>query len=221
MRYGSTGRYQEARAFFLQADNEVQVEKLEEELNNFRIAQAKTELQLGLVQTMRQVSRSNPNSAEDAYLRLLLGDSTAAVRFLAIHSKDSDTLMSYLYVPRIRAALALHQEKPQDAIAALDIARPYEMIDYRVLELRGTAYLLTGKPELAVTEFQKIVANPGIDPVSPSYPLAYLGLARAYAVQNRSADSRHAYESLFRLWGHADPDLPRLLEARKEEAKLF
>ncbi len=221
----ATGRYLDARALFIQTDDEVEVEKLEEELDNFRITQAEMELQLGLEDaarhTLREVSHSNPKSVEDAYLRLLLGDATEAVHFLAAHGNDTDTLMSSLYVPRIRAALALHQGKPQDAIAALETARPYEMIDYRVLELRGTAYRQAGMPDLAVTEFQKIIANPGVDPVSPSYPLAYLGLAHAYAAQNRKPDSRHAYESLFKLWSHADPDLPRLIQARTEEAKLF
>jgi len=52
------------------------------------------------------------------------------------------------------------------------------------------------------------------------YPLAYLDLARAYSLHGRHADSRAAYERFFGLWKDADSNLPVVLEARREYAKL-
>jgi hypothetical protein len=47
-----------------------------------------------------------------------------------------------------------------------------------------------------------------------------LGLARAYAVAGDAAKARIAYQNLFAKWKDADPDLPVLLQAKAEYAKL-
>jgi cytochrome c-type biogenesis protein CcmH/NrfG len=47
-----------------------------------------------------------------------------------------------------------------------------------------------------------------------------LGLARAYAMQGDSAKARAAYEDFFALWKDADPDVPVLVAAKAEYAKL-
>jgi hypothetical protein len=46
----------------------------------------------------------------------------------------------------------------------------------------------------AATEFQKILDHRGVDPVSPLYPLAHLGLGRAYALLEVSCQdlTRHS-----------------------------
>ena len=71
-----------------------------------------------------------------------------------------------------------------------------------------------------MTEFQKIIDHPGIDPFSPLHALAYLGRARAYAVQSDETRSRNAYAEFFTLWKEADSDLPILRQAKAEYAKL-
>src|ERR1035438_9241560 len=70
-------------------------------------------------------------------------------------------------------------------------------------------------------EFQKIVRNQGVDPTSPDYPLAHIGLARAYALQGDQAGSRREYEEFFALWKDADQDIPILREARSAYAGLM
>lgn len=50
-------------------------------------------------------------------------------------------------------------------------------------------------------------------------PLAHLGLARAYALENHKAESRDEYEKFFALWKDADADLPILKQARLEYAR--
>ena len=73
---------------------------------------------------------------------------------------------------------------------------------------------------MAAAEYQKILANRGVDPVSPMYPLAHLGLARAYALQNNKPASRGEYEKFFDAWKDADTDVPILKQARIEYSRL-
>jgi hypothetical protein len=50
--------------------------------------------------------------------------------------------------------------------------------------------------------------------------MAHLGLARAAALQGDLTRARKAYEDFFLLWKEADSDLPILIEAKREYAKL-
>jgi hypothetical protein len=56
--------------------------------------------------------------------------------------------------------------------------------------------------------------------VAPYFPLARLGLARAYALQGDAAKARTSYQDFFALWKDADPDVPILKQAKAEYAKL-
>jgi hypothetical protein len=70
------------------------------------------------------------------------------------------------------------------------------------------------------TQFQKILSNPGIDPVSILYPLAHIGVARAYALQGNKAASKREYQTFLDLWKDADSDVPVLQQARREYALI-
>ena len=51
-------------------------------------------------------------------------------------------------------------------------------------------------------------------------PLARLGLARAYVLQGDAVKARAAYQDFLSLWKDADPDIPILIAAKAEYAKL-
>jgi hypothetical protein len=53
-----------------------------------------------------------------------------------------------------------------------------------------------------------------------NWPLAHLGLARAYAMQGDTATAKAAYQDFLTLWKDADPDIPILIAAKAEYAKL-
>jgi DNA-binding winged helix-turn-helix (wHTH) protein/tetratricopeptide (TPR) repeat protein len=219
------GRYRQARNLFQSAYENAQRVNLPETADKILIDQALVELKLGLPAasraTLDRVHSADAGTPDIAQLRAELGDPTAAQSFLAAHSSLSpDTLLTYVDVPRVRAVLALQHGKPTDAIAALEIARPYEMRDYNILSLRAEAYLKTGQPGMAISEYKKILANPGIDPTSVLYPLAYLGLARSYAMLGNTSASRTQYETFLGAWKNADRDLPVFREANSELAKL-
>ncbi len=68
-------------------------------------------------------------------------------------------------------------------------------------------------------EFQKILDHKGRN-WGPYYSLAYLGLARGAAKAGDTAKAKQAYQDLLALWKDADPDIPFLIEAHKEYARL-
>jgi hypothetical protein len=50
--------------------------------------------------------------------------------------------------------------------------------------------------------------------------LAHLGLGRAYVMAHETSKAKTPYVDFLALWKAADPDLPILIEARTEFAKL-
>jgi hypothetical protein len=91
---------------------------------------------------------------------------------------------------------------------------------YMAAYLRGQAYLAARRGPDAAVEFQKILDHRGIVLSSIIGPLARVGLARAYVSQGDVPRARAAYEDLFALWKDADKDIPILIAAKSEYAKL-
>jgi len=54
----------------------------------------------------------------------------------------------------------------------------------------------------------------------PIGALAHPGLARARAMNGETAEARTSYNQLLSLWKDADPDIPILIAAKAEYAKL-
>jgi hypothetical protein len=72
----------------------------------------------------------------------------------------------------------------------------------------------------AAKEFQKFIDHREIVVNFPWGALARLGLARAYAMQGDTAKAKTAYQDFLTLWKDADPDIPILIAAEAEYAKL-
>jgi eukaryotic-like serine/threonine-protein kinase len=138
----------------------------------------------------------------------------------------NDTLLIKVVVPANRAVLAIQKNQPQQAVALLEPALPYELgsgpasANLIPPYYRGEAYLKMGDGAKALAEFQKIVTHRGIDLLSLFYPLAQLGSARAYVLQKDTAHARTAYQDFFATWKDADPDVPILKQAKSEYAAL-
>jgi tetratricopeptide (TPR) repeat protein len=133
----------------------------------------------------------------------------------------NNTLANGLWLPVARAALELQQGRPERALEQLQSVAPYEAAAFYCPGwLRGQAYLALKRGPEAAREFQKIITQRGGAPVSIIYPLAHLGLARAEALSLRVEQSHKHYEEFFAFWKNADADLPVLIEAKKEYARL-
>jgi eukaryotic-like serine/threonine-protein kinase len=72
----------------------------------------------------------------------------------------------------------------------------------------------------AAAEFQKFIDHPVLVSNFPWSALARLQLARAYAMQADAPKAKAAYQDFLTIWKDADPDLPILLAAKSESAKL-
>jgi serine/threonine protein kinase/tetratricopeptide (TPR) repeat protein len=150
-----------------------------------------------------------------------------------------DTQMQSLWLPAIRAQVALDRKNPAAAIESLQTAVPIELGQIAFVNnmsclyptyIRGEAYLAAGQGKPAAAEFQKILDHDGIVWNCWTGALAHLGLARAYALDSKSSQGADAdaartraltaYKDFFTLWKDADPDIPILKEAKAENAKL-
>jgi eukaryotic-like serine/threonine-protein kinase len=140
------------------------------------------------------------------------------------------TMINGYFLPTIRAAIEINRKNPAKAIEILQVAVPYELgnadpdpvvgaMMYPVY-VRGQAYLLLHQGSAAAAEFQKFLDHRGVVVNCPLGALARLGLARAYALQGDTVETRAAYQDFLALWKDADPDIPILKQARAEYAKL-
>ena len=141
----------------------------------------------------------------------------------------ADTVVLFNYLPTIRALLALRRNDSSKAIETLQAAAPYELGSsgtssfapslYPVY-VRGEAYLVAHQGGEAAAEFQKILDHRGIVVNGPIGALAHLGLARADVLQGDIAKATAAYQDFLTLWKDADPNIPILIEAKAEYARL-
>jgi DNA-binding winged helix-turn-helix (wHTH) protein len=150
-----------------------------------------------------------------------------------------DTQVQSLWLPVIRAQVALDQNNPASALNALQASSLIELGNIPFVSnisclyptyVRGQAYLAAGKSTAAAAEFQKILDHSGIVWNCWTGALAHLGVARANARQSRTSQGADAnaarvralaaYQDFLVLWKDADPGIPVLEEAKAEYAKL-
>jgi tetratricopeptide (TPR) repeat protein len=163
-------------------------------------------------------------------LALALASDTGGAEALVLNLDREyplDTLVQHNYLPEIRAEIALQGGDPAKAVDLLQAATPYEMgttvlsvLQFFPAYERGRAYLQAHNGTAAAAEFQKIIDHPDALLNAPVIPAAKLGLARAYALVGDKDKSRTAYQDFLGLWKNADPEIPILVQAKAEYAKL-
>jgi eukaryotic-like serine/threonine-protein kinase len=186
--------------------------------------------------------RSQWVSVEAALAFAMVGENTRA-RSSAQELSNKyplDTQMQSLWLPSIRAQLALNRKNPLDAVDSLQAAMP--PVEYGQIffvngisclpwtYIRGEAYLAAGQGSAAAAEFQKILDHSGIVWNCWTGAVARLGLARANTSQSRASQGADAdaarsralaaYNDFLTLWKEADPDIPILNQAKAEYGRL-
>jgi tetratricopeptide (TPR) repeat protein len=134
-----------------------------------------------------------------------------------------DTRLNAISLPVARAFIEINRNNSSQAVQLLQPAITYELGQAAQLlpaYTRGVAYLRQQAGPQAVAEFQKVIDHRHIAGTSPLYPLAHVGLARGAILSGDTARARKAYQDFFAIWKDADPDIPILIEARKEYEKL-
>jgi serine/threonine protein kinase/tetratricopeptide (TPR) repeat protein len=155
-----------------------------------------------------------------AALALALCGDTDHVRILTddlAARYPASTVINSIWLPVIHAAMHLHSGDAIQAIELLQTPVSYEAAaEFWPQYLRGMAYLKLGHAVDAAVQFQKILDHRGHAPLSPLYPLAHLGSARAAAQVGNIVRSDKNWQDFLAAWNHADPDLPILLKAKRE-----
>jgi tetratricopeptide (TPR) repeat protein len=161
-----------------------------------------------------------------AWTLALCGDASRAQTLADdfVRKFPQDTIYNSVWLPLIRATLELKRGEatvPERAVQLLPPSHQYEAaLNFRPTWVRGLAYLQAKNGALAAAEFQRIIEHRGWDVLSPLWPMAHLGLARAAILQGDVAKGRREYQDFFALWKDADAELPILIEAKKEYEKL-
>ncbi len=158
-----------------------------------------------------------------AWTLALAGDAKRALSLADDFTKKFplDTIHNSVWLPIIHATVELKRVDPLHSVEFLPPSKQYEeALSFRPTWVRGLAYLQTKNGPLAAAEFQRIIDHRGWDIVSPLWPLAHLGMARAAALQGDASTARKSYEDFFQLWKDADADLPIMIEARREYERL-
>jgi predicted Ser/Thr protein kinase len=140
-----------------------------------------------------------------------------------------DTIVQSVWLPTIHAQIETGRKNAARSIELLQAAAPYELgmlassatnsCVYPVY-VRAEANLAAQQGAAAVAEFQKILDHRGLLWNCATGPLSHLGLARAYAMQGDTAKARAAYQDFLALWKDGDPNIPVLIAAKAEYAKL-
>jgi hypothetical protein len=147
---------------------------------------------------------------------------------LAKHFPEN-TVVQFNYLPTIYACISVGRSDFTKATEVLQSAAPYELgqpgngalsLGLYPVYLRGEAQLAAHQGKEAAAEFQKILAHRGIVVNQPIGALAHLGLGRAYVIQGDTAKAKAAYQDFLTLWKDADPDIPILIAAKAEYARL-
>ncbi len=192
-------------------------------------------------QALKLTPTSQGVGVEAALAVAMAGDSARAETMAQDLAKrfPLDTQMQSLWLPAIRAQMALNKKNPAAALTALQAANSIELGQISFVAnisclyptyFRGEAYLAAEQGKAAADEFQKVINHSGIVWNCWTGAMAKLGVARADALQAKAmqgadADAARvralaAYKEFFTLWKDADPDIPILKQAKAEYAKL-
>ena len=140
-------------------------------------------------------------------------------------TRPSDTLAQNVAVPMIRALAQLLADKPsksapENAIDLLNGAAVYLRASTGVYFSRGAAYAKAGRYPEAIQDFQQVIQLRAARGVDYMAPMAQLELGRIYQRQGDIPKARIAYQDFLAAWKDADSDLPLLIAAKAEYAKL-
>jgi eukaryotic-like serine/threonine-protein kinase len=134
-----------------------------------------------------------------------------------------DTPVVSMAAPLIRANIEKSRGNIAPAIQVLESVRSYDLgliMGVTGVYTRGNFYLQQHSGAEAAAEFKRVIDHRAIEAFSPMHSLAHLGVARAAVLTGDTGSARKAYQDFFALWKDADPDLPILIQAKKEYEQL-
>ena len=176
------------------------------------------------------LSTSRDVEARAAFALALAGDPADRLADDLAQRFPQDTVIQFVFLPVIRAQLALNRRDPAQAIKELDTSAPYELAKASPMEIfpfalypvyvRGKAFLASNNGKQAAVEFQKILDRPALVLNEPIGILALQGLARSYVLENQPDKARATYQEFMSLWRDPDARIPIFREASSDYKQL-
>jgi len=174
------------------------------------------------------LDRSLATVPDAALAMALCGDTGPALQEIQrlASAEPANTLVNDVYLPEVKAAVALLEHHPEQVAGLLSSASAYAQVS-KSPQLLGRASLEMGQWQQAVTDLQPGIRYRGLalqeGPVgtgqAPDYALCLLGTARAQAHIDKAAALR-SYQQLLEMWKNADADFIPAQEARRELGAL-
>jgi eukaryotic-like serine/threonine-protein kinase len=226
----SRGRVHEAVQRLEQARLDARQHGMKERAAAIAQSLAQNEADLGYETDARSLANAavlemqDPTQKADTALTLAGAGDLKRAQILAGEASDNKPLDLVMNKVTLACVWATFKMKKGDAVGAIQELRPavpYDFSDHGQgisSYYRGYAFLQAHSGKNAADEFQKILDHRGAAVFY--WPLAHLGLARAYGLTGDKDKSLALYREFFELWKGADADVPLVKEARAEYAKL-
>jgi serine/threonine protein kinase/tetratricopeptide (TPR) repeat protein len=171
---------------------------------------------LEMVDDVKHLPKGPVASFNAGMAAALCGDQPYAEKTIAAlqQSYPRSTAVSQYYVPQLQAAAEIGVNEPDKALETLIALERYDQLSLTPY-LRGMANAALGQMSAAILDFQIAQAHRGSSLLLSGnvYPMAELGVARAYTASRDKADGVEAYRRFLLLWKSADPGQPLLIEA--------
>ena len=184
---------------------------------------AKTEAHRGLA-----IDHSLATVPDGALALAWCGEGNAALKEVEQLRDESptNTLVTEIYLPEVKAAIAMVEHHPDQVAGLVSSALPYVLVS-KAPQLLGPASLAMHNPSQAMNDFEPGVRYRGLSLQegsgggfqAPDYSLCLLGMARAQAQVDKTAAMK-SYQQLVAVWKNADADFIPAREAKKELAAL-
>ena len=161
-----------------------------------------------------------------AFLRAMSGDPAGAEAMAPAIFASPEASEYPAYVrPLFEGVVAWKKGNLAEAADRLRIAPsiPYVDARYRALSLLGQVELARGRNDDAIAALEQaraVAFAPSLGSMIVLRPLGLLDLAVAYERTGDKVRARERVDELLRIWQRADPDLPRLAEARALKKRL-
>ncbi len=188
-----------------------------------------SEAMLGLAETANarmasaiEDERLNQSLLDERLLvAALTGDAATARDVLpaAVEQQKTGTIDPGVGQRALGALAMLAARRPAEAISLLE-PLTFEARDSELVAMWSLAQVMSGNWEACIKGLTFMATERSQRGFTVTKPYGMAKLARAYAETGRKDEARKAYQAFFDFWANADPDIPLLLEARAEFAKI-
>jgi tetratricopeptide (TPR) repeat protein/tRNA A-37 threonylcarbamoyl transferase component Bud32 len=144
----------------------------------------------------------------------------AAVQAAQRSRFGQDQMYERLMGPSAEAAAAMARGDYAGAVEVLDRTNLFERGSPYVTIQKGWALLGAGRTTEAIAAFERALANRYVVEPSAIFPAVHVWLARARLKNGDREGATRDYQDALAFWKDADPDVPLLVEARREYAQL-